>query len=171
MSREVRDGAATRRRRCEMSGFTVLPRWSLGEVAGVGAHEVRIPDELAAASRRLASDAAVPLSSVLLAAHAKVLGALCGEQEVSTGYAVDTRAPLPIRMTLGPRSWREVLREIARAESDLPAHAPVPLDALRHRTGPGDPSIETVFELSACGAELTEGVALRVTFLQRDPLV
>ena len=31
----------------------------------------------------------LPLSSVLLAAHAKVLSALSGEQEVATGYVAD----------------------------------------------------------------------------------
>ncbi|MCA1676829.1 MAG: hypothetical protein LC799_33190, partial [Actinobacteria bacterium] len=37
-------------------------------------------------ARRLADELAVPLSSVLLAAHAKVLAALSGEREVATGY-------------------------------------------------------------------------------------
>src|SRR5437667_1799189 len=132
MSREVRGGVATRRGRCEMSGFTVVPRWTLKPVPGVGEHEVRIPDELMAASRRLANDLAVPLSSVLLAAHAKVLGALSGERQVCTGYAVAAGPPLAIRMTLGPRSWREVLRDIARAESDLLAHSHVSDDEVQH---------------------------------------
>src|SRR5215470_14471566 len=69
-------------------GFTALPRWTLDPVAGVGEHEVRIPDELAAALHRLANELAAPLSSVLLTAHAKVLGALSGEGEVCTGYTL-----------------------------------------------------------------------------------
>src|SRR2546427_12292520 len=52
-------------------GFTVLPRWTLNPVPGVHEHEATIPDELAAALRRLANELAVPLSSVLLTAHAK----------------------------------------------------------------------------------------------------
>src|SRR6266567_179840 len=107
MSREVRGGVATRRGRCEMSGFTAVPRWTLKPVPGVGERELRIPDELMTASRRLANDLAVPLSAVLLAAHAKVLGALSGEREVCTGYATVGTPPLPCRLTLGPRSWRE----------------------------------------------------------------
>src|SRR5437773_4411333 len=115
MSRHTRGGGATRRGSCEMSniirlherdivttaergrefwrgvllagGFTALPRWTLEPAPGVGEHEVRIPDDLMAASRRLAKDLAVPLSAVLLTAHAKVLGALAGEREVWTGYA------------------------------------------------------------------------------------
>src|SRR2546429_484996 len=128
MSHEVRAGAATLPWRCEMSRFTVVPRWTLNPVPGIGEHEVRIPAELTAASHRLANDSALPLSSVLLTAHAKVLGALSGEHQVCTGYAVDAHPPLPMRMTLRPRSWREVLRGIARAESDLLAHSDVPVD-------------------------------------------
>src|SRR5438477_10593535 len=77
-------------------GFTALPRWTLEPVPGVGEHERRIPDELVVALRRLADELAVPLSSVLLTAHAKVLGALSGEREVSTGCgALDGSRSLP----------------------------------------------------------------------------
>ena len=152
-------------------GFTALPRWTLEPVPGVGEYEVGIPDELMAASRRLANDLAVPLSSVLLAAHAKVLGALSGEREVCSGYAVEARPPLPIRMTLGPRSWHEALRDIARAESDLLAHSVVSVDDLRRGPGLTEPLFETVFELSAGGGEFAKGTILRVTFMQREGLV
>src|SRR5438093_13387268 len=119
MSRPARAGAATRRGRCDMSGFTVVPRWTLKPVPGVAEHEVRIPDELVAASRRLANDLAVPLSSVLLAAHAKVLGALSGEREVCTGYARADDTPLPCRLSIKPDSWRELVLETHRAEREL----------------------------------------------------
>ena len=67
----------------------------------------RVPDEHVTALRRLAGEQAVPLSSVLLAAHAKVLAALSGEREVVTGYvAVAGGPPLPLRLTTEPRSWR-----------------------------------------------------------------
>src|SRR2546427_11273614 len=132
MSHEVRAGAATRPWSCEMSGFTVVPRWTLDPVPGIGEHEVRIPDELTAASHRLANASALPLSSVLLTAHAKVLGALAGEHEVCTGYAEKGSPPLPCRLTIGPRSWREVLLETARAESDLLSHSDVSDDDLQH---------------------------------------
>src|SRR5438309_6055702 len=103
MFRHARVGEETRRRRCEMGNislrdrdtvttaergrefwrglllagaFTALPRWSRKPVAGVEEHDTRIPDELVAALRRLANELAVPLSTVLLTAHAKALGAL-----------------------------------------------------------------------------------------------
>src|SRR5688500_4625893 len=90
--------------------FTALPRWTRKPVAGVGEHDARIPDELAAALRRLADGLTVPVRSVLLTAHAKVLSALSGERDVSTGYVVmEGRSPLLCRMTTEPRSWRAML--------------------------------------------------------------
>ncbi len=94
--------------------FTALPRWSRKPVAGVGEHDTRIPDELVAALRRLANELAVPLSTALLTAHAKVLGALSGECEVSTGYVVmKGRSPLlPIREPSGSFRRRSDCRRV-----------------------------------------------------------
>src|SRR5213594_4231937 len=154
-------------------GFIALPRWTLDPVIGVGEHEVRIPDELMAALRRLADELAVPLSSVLLTAHAKVLGALSGEREVSTGYAaVDGRSPLLCRMTIEPHSWRAMLLETNRAESELLSHKDFPVDDLRRELGLIKPLFETVFALTAGhGAELAEETVLRVGFVDHDGLV
>src|SRR5437870_966558 len=150
MSQHARGGGGTRRGRCEMSnirlrdgdtvttaergrefwrgvllagGFTMLPRWTLEPMAGAGEHEARIPDELVAALRRLANELAVPFSSVLLTAHAKVLAALSGEREVWTGYAAgDGNPPLPCRMTTEPHSWRGVLLQTHRAGLEPLSH-------------------------------------------------
>ena len=51
-------------------GFTAVPRWTLDPVPGVAEHEAKICNEVVAALRRLADELAVPLSSVLLTAHA-----------------------------------------------------------------------------------------------------
>src|SRR2546426_913233 len=122
-------------------GFTALPRWTLEPSPGVGEQEARIPDELVVALRRLAYELAVPLNSVLLTAHAKVLGALSGEREVSTGYAaVEGSPPLPCRMTTEAHSWRGVLLETHRAELELLSHADFPADDLRRELGLTEPS-------------------------------
>src|SRR5215469_14216435 len=171
MSPEVRGGAATRRGRCEMSGFSAVPRWILKPVAGAGEHEARIPLELVAALCQLTNKLAVPLSSVLLTAHAKVLGALSGEREVCMGYALGLGSALPLRMTLGPRSWREVLLHAARAEAAVMARLDFPVDDLRHELSLEEPSFETVFELGAGnGGELPEHTVLRIAFVQREGL-
>src|SRR2546427_10426041 len=86
-------------------GFTALPRWTLNPVPGVGEHEATISDELMAALRRLANELAVPLSSGLLTAHAKVLGALSGEREVATVHAVAARSPVVLSMADRAPSW------------------------------------------------------------------
>src|SRR5688572_4803708 len=149
--------------------FTAIPRWNREPVAGVREYDARVSDELAAALRRLADELLVPLSAVLLTAHAKVLGALSGEREVTTGYAVRAGSPLPCRMTIAPHAWREVLLDTARTESELLAHGDYPLDELRQELGLTEPLFETVFELSAGDAgELPEGTVLRVRFLERD---
>src|SRR5436309_7499779 len=200
MSHHARGGGGTRRGRCETSnislhdsdtvtaaepgrefwrgvllggGFTALPRWTLEPVPGVGEHEARIPDELVAALRRLADELAVPLSSVLLTAHAKVLGALSGEHEVSTGYAaVEGRRPLPCRMTTEPHSWRGMLLGTRRAELELLSHAGFSVDDLRRELGLTKPLFETVFEVTADdGGELAEETVLWVGFLEHDGLV
>ena len=149
-------------------GFTEIPRWTLDPVAGFGEHEARIPDELVTALRRLANEFAVPFSSVLLAAHAKVLGALSGESEVCTGYASEPGSPLLLRMKLGRPSWREVLLDTARAEAELLAHKDFPVEGLRGELGLREPPFETVFELRADGdKEIPDHTALRRPTCQR----
>ncbi|PYR36505.1 MAG: non-ribosomal peptide synthetase [Acidobacteria bacterium] len=149
--------------------FTALPRWTREPVAGVREYHAKVSDELVAALCRLANELGVRLSAVLLTAHAKVLGALSGEREVTTGYAVRAGSPLPCRMTIAPRSWREVLLEMARTESALLSHRDFPVDQLRHELGLTEPLFETVFDLSAGDAEeLPEDTVLRVRFSERD---
>src|SRR5437773_9095624 len=186
MSRPARVGPETPRGRCEMSSisphetvttaergrefwraallagaFTALPRGTREPVAGIGEHEARIPQELVAALRRLADGLAVPLSSVWLTAHAKVLGALTGEREVSTGYAVmEGRPPLLCRMTTEPHSWRGLLLESRRAELELLSHADFPVDDLRRELGLTKPLFETVFAPTDVGQPFQAAAAL-----------
>src|SRR3989442_1691183 len=170
MSRVVRGGVATRRGRCEMSGFMAVPRWTLNPVPGIGEHEAAVPVELVAQLSRLAYELKVPPSTVLLTAHAKVLGAVAGEPEVGTGYAAEGSPPLPCGLTIGPGSWREVLLEIARAESDLLSHCDSPADNLRRELGLTEPLFETVFALDAGGGEFPDPTVLRIDFVERDGL-
>jgi hypothetical protein len=51
-------------------GFTAVSRWTRDPKPGVAEHQEPIPEELAAALYRLASSAALPLSSLLLAVAA-----------------------------------------------------------------------------------------------------
>ncbi len=153
-------------------GFTAVPRWTLDPVPGVAEHEAKICNEVVAALRRLADELAVPLSSVLLTAHAKVLGALSGEREVSTGYSFEGRPPLLCRFTTEPRSWRAMLLKADRAQSELLAHKDFPVDDLRREMGLVQALFETVFSLTpGDGAELAEETVVRVGFEEQDGLV
>ncbi|WP_030973039.1 non-ribosomal peptide synthetase [Streptomyces sp. NRRL S-1824] len=150
-------------------GFTAVPRWTLDPVTGVGEHEAAIPDDVVAALGRLAKDLAVPLDSVLLAAHAKVLAALSGEREVATGYVtVEGGRPLPCRLTTDLGPWRTLLMDAHRAVSDLLLHKDFPVDELRRELGLAEPPIETVFDPHGSGGEIAGNTVLWVGFSQRD---
>src|SRR5918995_2602845 len=120
----MRTGAATRPARCRDNrrrtlAMTTIPRWTLAPVAGEAVHDAAVPPAVAAGLRRLADDASVPITAVLLAAHAKVLAALSGESEVVTGYVRGGRT-LPCPLTTAPATWRELVVAAARPESHFP---------------------------------------------------
>ncbi|MGR4880427.1 amino acid adenylation domain-containing protein [Streptomyces sp. LARHCF249] len=139
------------------SGFTPLPRWTREPVAGVAAYETPVPAGQATQLRRLADDLALPLNCVLLTAHAKVLAALSGEQEVTTGYvaAVGDR-PLPCRLTTGPGSWRTLLQHTHHGIAQLLAHQDFPVDDLRRELGLAERSFETVLDLTGISGDLSD---------------
>ncbi|MGH3939067.1 MAG: non-ribosomal peptide synthetase [Pseudonocardiaceae bacterium] len=137
-------------------GNTTIPRWTLDPVADVIEHEMTISDDLVAALRRLGNELDVPLRSVLLAAHAKVLTALSGEREVVTGYlAVKSGRPLPCRLTSTSGSWRTLLLNTGRVEAELCSHKDFPVDDLRCELGLAEPLFETVFDPTGADDDLT----------------
>ncbi|WP_331450845.1 amino acid adenylation domain-containing protein [Streptomyces prasinus] len=141
-------------------GSTTIPRWTLHPTAGVAEHEATIPDDVMKALRRLAEDLTMPLGSVILASHAKVLAALSGEQEVTTGYVVEEGGrPLPCRLTTAPASWRALLADTRHVVSDLSAHKDFPVDGLRRELGLTEPPAETVLEPHPAFGPCPAGVA------------
>jgi amino acid adenylation domain-containing protein len=156
-------------------GSARLPRLAAVPVAGVATHEVEIPAELVAAAGGLSGELEVPVSAVLLTAHAAVLRALCAEREVVTGYVAAAGAePLPCRLTSDPDTWRDMLTSAARVEADLIAHRDFPFAALRSELGLTERPFESLFDATGLGGEaaatddLYEGAALRVAALDRD---
>ncbi|HEX4247604.1 MAG TPA: amino acid adenylation domain-containing protein [Pseudonocardia sp.] len=146
-------------------GTTAIPRWTLDPVPGFEEHAQALPAGLTGAARRLAAELAVPLSSVLLAAHAAVLAALCGEREVVTGYVpAPGGEPLPCRLSTEADTWRAVLRHTEGAEADLLAHRDFPVAALHRELGLAGPPFETVFapDLTSADAGLAGDTVLRV---------
>ncbi|MFE7445818.1 amino acid adenylation domain-containing protein [Streptomyces chartreusis] len=146
-------------------GVTTIPRWTADPAIRVAEHETTLTGELTDALSRLADELAVPLRSLLLAAHAKVLAALSGEQEVTTGYvAVPAGRPLPCRLTVAPDSWRTLVLRTHRAESELLRYKDFPVDGLRHELGLPGPSGEAVFDPHGEGGELAGNAVLHVEF-------
>ena len=128
-------------------GSTAIPRWTMDPVPGIAGHEKPVPGDLLPALRQRAAELGVPLSSVLLAAHAKVLAALTGESEVVTGYLASPRGlPLPCRLVTVPGSWRAVLHEAHRTEWELLAHQDFPVGDLLGELGLTGPAFEIVFD-------------------------
>lgn len=133
-------------------GFTAIPRWTADPSPGLGTHEEAFPADLVTALGRLTTELGVPPGSVLLAAHAKVLAALSGEPEVTTGYvAAEDTPPLPCRLTTRPATWRDLAHDAHRAASEVAAHKDVDLDALRRELGATGPAYETVLDPTGDG--------------------
>ncbi|MFI0166288.1 amino acid adenylation domain-containing protein [Streptomyces sp. NPDC017095] len=137
-------------------GATTVPRWAREPVPGTLEQEVRVPDDVTTAVRAVVRRSGLPLSALLLAVHAKVLAALCGEQEVVTGYTAGVRGePLPCRLTVPPGSWRALVSAAERAEAAVLAHREFPVAGLRRELGLTEPPYEVVF--GPLGAEEAYG--------------
>ncbi len=164
LERTLAESGASRRFWAEkLAGFVPgrLPRPAAPRDPARGATEVaRVPltPELSAGVQRLARSLAVPLKSVLLAAHLKVLGLLTGETDVVTGLATNGRPEVaggtevrglflntvPFRMELSAgASWRELVMRAFRGEAEILPHRRHPLATLQREHGP-----ERLFEAS-----------------------
>lgn len=145
-------------------GFTAIPRWTRDPAPGTGRHETTIPDDLIPALNRLADTLAVPPSSLVLAAHAKVLAAVAGEPEVAAGLVAEPGGqPLPRVLTTASNSWRALVLDAERVASRLRQHKSFPVGDLRRELGLSEPSFETVFDpADDSTGELADGIVLRV---------
>ncbi|MES4906477.1 MULTISPECIES: amino acid adenylation domain-containing protein [unclassified Streptomyces] len=147
-------------------GFPVVPRWTREPVAGVAAYEVAVAGDVVEGVRALAEDVGVPVSSVLLAAHAKVLSALSGEREVVTGYAAHAAGPVPAcRLSVAPASWRALVLSAHRAAAESSAHRDSP--AGEPRREPEVKGYEVVFDPEDAGDGLADGAVLGVGWCDR----
>src|SRR2546430_731147 len=145
-------------------GFTPIPRWTLDPVPGVAVCETPVPRDLLPALRQRPAELRVPLSSVLLAAHATVLAAISGEPEVVTGYLAGIRSqPLPCRLATAPGSWRAALLQAHRTEWELLAHQDFPVGDLAVELGLTGPAFETVFDVLGGEGTLAPGTVLWVS--------
>ncbi|MFE3641871.1 non-ribosomal peptide synthetase, partial [Streptomyces sp. NPDC059169] len=127
-----------------VGGFTVVPRWSVGGVSGVGGCEVGVSDGVVEGLRGLVREWGVGWEAVWLAAHARVLAVLSGEDEVVTGVVVEGGV-LPCRVVVGEgSSWVDVVGAADRAWVGVCAHRGVPVVGVGGEEGPW---FETVLDV------------------------
>ncbi|MGK3959181.1 non-ribosomal peptide synthase/polyketide synthase [Sorangium sp. So ce118] len=136
--------------RIDGAALATLPR---GQAAAPAAPlrivDVPIPKETSRALKKLAHTAAVPIKSVLLAAHVRVLSALSGQGDVVTGLVANGRPEthdaeralglylntLPFRQQLHTGSWFDLARETFAIERSMLPHRRYPLAEIQRRHG------------------------------------
>lgn len=139
-----------------------LPRWpSLSrrtEGRRIRVLEVHIPQEVSERLNELARMAAVPLKSVLMAAHTKVISVLCGQTDLVTGFTAHGRLEqtdgeqvrglflnsLPFRMDLPEGTWLDLVRAIFEAEREMIPFRRYPLGQIQ-KSRRGQRLFETCF--------------------------
>lgn len=137
-------------------GSTVVPRWTTDPRPGTGDVTVAVPEAAAGALRDPAA---------LLAAHAVVLAALSGEQDVVAGYVTGPDRVLPCLLTTASGPWRDVVAEARRAQDALRRHAGFAVEDLRRELDVAGPSFTTVLDPAGAPASdvaLPDGAVLRV---------
>ncbi|HEX3554229.1 MAG TPA: amino acid adenylation domain-containing protein, partial [Thermoanaerobaculia bacterium] len=128
-----------------------LPAWPGADQAGprMRTLQVAIPPAVQAGLRDFRHAAAVPLKSVLVAAHLKVMSLAHGRPEVVLGMASNGRLEeaggdevrglflntLPLRFRLPEGSWIDLARAAFRAEQEMLPFRRYPFAALQRRQG------------------------------------
>ncbi|HSF39388.1 MAG TPA: non-ribosomal peptide synthase/polyketide synthase [Thermoanaerobaculia bacterium] len=145
-----------------LAGAEVAPvtRW---RPAAGGARRARVvsvylPEDTVAGLRALARTTAVPLKSVLLAAHCKVMGFLTGTADVLTGLSTNGRPEqadgeqvlglflnnVPFRQRLGGETWEDLSQAVFANEREILPHRRFPLADIQTAHG-GRPLFEAAF--------------------------
>lgn len=139
---------------------TEIPRWTQDRHAGQEQVEVAVPENLRTAVPPLARAWEVTPGSVWLAAHARVLQALSGEAEITTGW-MEAAGTWRCELDLGQGSWRALVREAHARQVRALADQPGREQASPHSASPG---YEVVFDARQdADAELPEGIVLGVS--------
>ncbi|WP_164019628.1 non-ribosomal peptide synthetase, partial [Pyxidicoccus trucidator] len=140
------------------------PSWLESRRAGGEAapafHEqwLALPEHIHQGLKRLARTTAVPLKSVLLAAHVRVMGWMEGSPDVVTGLVSNGRPEVrdgervlglflntvPFRLPLSGGTWSELVQATFSREQELVPHRRYPLARLQQQHG-GTPLFTTLF--------------------------
>jgi aryl carrier-like protein len=139
-----------------------LPRWpdrARTPSTRAGLQPVEVSAEVAEGLRALAKAAGVPLKSVLLAAHVRVMSLLAGHADVLTGVVTHSRPALegaervlglflnttPFRLELKDATWTELARAVFEKEQAILPFQSYPLAVIQQDVCRGQPLFETAF--------------------------
>jgi len=145
----------------EGSSFLEVPSWKQdGEPVpeGVEALVYNIDEATFHGLQRLARSTAVPIKSVLLAVHLKVMAMVSGQTDVLTTLASSGRLEtadgervmglflnsLPFRLHLGGGTWKDLVKATFRAEEEALPHRRFPMAEIQRLRG-GNALAETGF--------------------------
>jgi amino acid adenylation domain-containing protein len=142
------------------ASFVKVPRWNAEQSAApqIADLEVPISLELSDCLKEVGRLTGVPIKSVLLAAHLRVMSLLSGQADVTTGLVTNGRAEeidgervlglflntLPLRLKLDGGTWLDLVLETFEAEKELLPHRRYPMAQLQKMLG-GQPLFETAF--------------------------
>jgi amino acid adenylation domain-containing protein len=148
------------------STSTILPRRTVSQQPADPISEVRIQEvpislEVSEGLKKLAQSATVPLKSVLVAAHLKVISQLCSQSDVVTILSSNGRpettdgekslglflTPLPFRLKLLGGTWLDLVRETFAAELEFLPFRWYPMAQIQRNLG-GQYQFETGFNFT-----------------------
>ncbi|WP_342379995.1 amino acid adenylation domain-containing protein [Myxococcus stipitatus] len=147
----------------QLAGGSVmrLPRWRrapAAETPRIATVKVPLSRELHDGLLALTRAEGVPLKSILVAAHLKVMGLMSGQDDVITGMGVNGRPEegdgsrlraiflntLPFRLRLAPGSWTSLVRAAFDAERTLYPFRRYPMADIQRQWG-REPLYEVMF--------------------------
>lgn len=132
---------------------TTIPYWQPADMAQeqtlLPQHRVAFSDEIMLGLKRLARSAMVPLKSVLLAAHLRVMSVLSGQIDVVTGLVSNGRIEgndgeqvlglflntVPLRLKLSGGTWEALVRQVFAAEQAIWPYRRYPLAQIQKDMG------------------------------------
>ena len=137
-----------------------IATWPTAAPPGRRVHQVRIPipQETAGGLYALARNMAVPMKSLALATHFKVLATLTGQRDVTSGLVANGRPEmadgiqvrglflntLPLRLRLEPGSWTNLVRQAFHTEREMLPYRRYPYQTLQKERS-GEKLYDTLF--------------------------
>ncbi|WP_168188732.1 amino acid adenylation domain-containing protein [Thermoflavimicrobium daqui] len=144
--------------------YTKIPRWdsAKGKQPEMKLREISISEKTSQGLKQLAESYQIPLKSLLLALHLRVLKLLSGQSDVTTGVVFHGRLEerdgdralglylntLPFRLNLDGGSWIELAQQVLAVEQDLFPYRRYPMAEIQQKTSNGEPLFETFFNFT-----------------------